>query len=50
MTAPSNPPPPPPLSQAVNVTPILLSKAEADGIAYNTDPAKGPVFKPAKND
>jgi hypothetical protein len=36
--------------QAVNVTPILLSKAEADGIAYNTEPAKGPVFKPPKDD
>lgn len=32
--------------QAVNVTPILLSKAEADGIAYNTDASRGYVFKP----
>lgn len=36
--------------QAVNVTPIVLTKAEADGIAYNIDPAKGYVFKPPKND
>lgn len=36
--------------QAVNVTPIVLTKAEADAIAYNTDPAKGPVFEPSKDD
>jgi hypothetical protein len=36
--------------QAVNVTPIVLSKAEADAVAYNTDPGKGYVFKPPKND
>lgn len=36
--------------QAVNVTPIVLSKAEADAIAYNKDPAKGFVFEPSKDD
>lgn len=38
------------LPQAVNVTPIVLSKQEADAIVSNLEPSKGPVFKAPRND
>lgn len=34
--------------QLADATPFVLSKADADAIAFNKDPSKGPVFKPAK--
>lgn len=34
--------------QLARATPFVLSKAEADAIAFNKDPKKGPVFQPPK--
>lgn len=37
-------------SQGKNATPWLLTCEEADAIAYNSDPSKGPVFRPSRFD
>jgi hypothetical protein len=37
-------------AQAKHTTPWLLTYEEADQIAYNKDPKKGPVFEPSHED
>lgn len=37
-------------AQAKDATPWLLTYEEADQIAYNKDPNKGPVFEPSHDD